>query len=311
MPTITRMLEGLKTNTLYNVQIRAKNSIGQWGELSVVTNLTTVKDTTAPAVLSSITLLLLSGVFHLKWAKPADVDLRGGGYKVYVYTSNTPASAKLIKEVGYTSDSIEIFIGEKTQDASITITAATTYYFWVTTLDDSGNESAKVATTPASGSVSATLTSAYTTVQDEGVGLTQRTTINFIGVGVTASDVGGVTTVDIPGGGGGITWNEVTGTSQAMIINNGYICNNVALVTCTLPVTVALGSMFEICGKGTGGWKLAQNASQIIHFGNLNTTTGTGGYLASTLTYDAIRLVCITANTDFEILSSIGNITVV
>jgi hypothetical protein len=61
----------------------------------------------------------------------------------------------LIREVGYTADSTEIFVGEKSQDASITITAGTTYYFWVTTLDASGNESAKVATTPVSGSISA------------------------------------------------------------------------------------------------------------------------------------------------------------
>ena len=39
----------------------------------------------------------------------------------------------------------------------------------------------------------------YTTVQDEGVPLTQRTTINFAGGGVTATDSGGVTLVTISG----------------------------------------------------------------------------------------------------------------
>ncbi len=43
--------------------------------------------------------------------------------------------------------------------------------------------------------------SAYSTVQDEGTPLTQRTTMNFEGAGVTAADSGGVTTITIPGGG--------------------------------------------------------------------------------------------------------------
>lgn len=153
MSKSSRIIDGLKTNTTYSFYLRCKNKCGSWSAVSASVPHTTIKDTTAPAVLSSITLLMLSGVFQLKWAKPGTLDLRGGGYKIYVYTSNTPASALLIREAGYTTDSIVIFLGEKTQDASITITASTTYYFWVTTLDNSGNESAKVATTPTSGSL--------------------------------------------------------------------------------------------------------------------------------------------------------------
>jgi len=44
--------------------------------------------------------------------------------------------------------------------------------------------------------------SGYATVEDEGTPLTQRTTINFVGAGVTASDSGGKTQVSIPGGAG-------------------------------------------------------------------------------------------------------------
>lgn len=40
------------------------------------------------------------------------------------------------------------------------------------------------------------------TVQDEGSSLTNRSTINFTGAGVTATDAGGKTVVTIPGGGG-------------------------------------------------------------------------------------------------------------
>lgn len=110
---------------------------------------------------------------------------------------------------------------------------------------------------------------------------------------------------------GGMTWSEVTGTSQSMAVNHGYILNNVALVTATLPATAAVGDIVAVVGSGSGGWAIAQNAGQTIHFGNQNTTTGAGGSLASTNRYDSIELICNIANTDWVARSSIGNITVV
>ena len=112
------------------------------------------------------------------------------------------------------------------------------------------------------------------------------------------------------GGGTGITWNEVTGTSQSAAVNNGYICNNAGLVTVTLPGTAALGSVIRISGKGAGGWKLAQNAGQQINFGASASTSGATGYIASTLQYDAVEVLCITANTTWVVLSAVGNLTV-
>lgn len=111
--------------------------------------------------------------------------------------------------------------------------------------------------------------------------------------------------------GGGITWSEVTGTSQSAAVNNGYITNNAALVTVTIPTTAAVGSIVRVSGKGAGGWKVAQNASESIHFGSVTTTTGTGGYLQSTGQYDSVELLCIVADTTWEVISSVGNITVV
>ena len=121
----------------------------------------------------------------------------------------------------------------------------------------------------------------------------------------------GAGSITISGSGGGLAWTDVTGTSQAMAVNNGYFADNAGLVTLTLPSTAALGSLIAVVGKGAGGWKIAQNAGQTIHFGFVNTTTGTGGSLASTNQYDVVYLVCSTANTDFTVVQSIGNITVV
>ncbi len=110
----------------------------------------------------------------------------------------------------------------------------------------------------------------------------------------------------------GFTWNEVTITGPtAMVVENGYIANNAGQVRLTLPATIALGERVYAVGKGAGGWIVEQNASQTIHFGDQDTTTGVGGSVAATLQYDNIELLCITANTDFVVLNVLGNVTVV
>lgn len=108
----------------------------------------------------------------------------------------------------------------------------------------------------------------------------------------------------------GIVWSEVTGTSQAGTVSNGYILNNAGLVTLTIPTTAAVGSIIRVVGKGAGGWRIAQNASELIHFGTSVTTTGTGGRLDSVNRYDAVEIVCTVADTEWTVLSSQGNITV-
>ena len=106
-------------------------------------------------------------------------------------------------------------------------------------------------------------------------------------------------------------WSEVTGTTQAAVVNNGYITNNAALVTVTLPASATVGQVIEINGKGAGLWKLAQNSDQTIHFGSIDTTTGTEGYLAATVRYDCVSVRCITDNTDWVVYSSSGTLTIV
>ena len=114
------------------------------------------------------------------------------------------------------------------------------------------------------------------------------------------------------GGGGGITWNESTGTTQALAVDNGYITNNASQVVCTLPDTAALGSVIRLCGKGAGGWRISQNAGEDIIWDEASSTTGgVGGYLASTDDYDAIEILCTVADTTWTILNSKGNIVIV
>lgn len=104
-------------------------------------------------------------------------------------------------------------------------------------------------------------------------------------------------------------WNVQTGASVNMAVNNGYICNNAGTVTLTLPASADVGDNFKITGL-QGGWSIAQNAGDTIHMGDQSTTTGAGGSLASTDARDSVEIVCVVANTDYQVINSIGNLTV-
>jgi hypothetical protein len=103
----------------------------------------------------------------------------------------------------------------------------------------------------------------------------------------------------------------ISSTSATMVVNNGYAANNSSLVTLTLPATAAVGSEIRVTGLGTGGWQIAQNSGQLINFGSSTTTTGMGGSLSSTDQFDSIYLICVVANTTWNVMSSIGNIILV
>lgn len=167
----------------------------------------------------------------------------------------------------------------------------------------------------AGGGTGITTTTAYAPIcaGTTATGNFQQATTGFSTSGyvLTSNGSSALPTWQAPSG-GGITWSEVTGTSQNMAINSAYIANNAGLVTLTLPSTAAIGSIVWIVGKGAGLWKIAQNSGQTIHFGSQNTTTGVGGSLTATNQYDAIQLLCTIANTDWTCTGiAQGNITVV
>lgn len=125
-----------------------------------------------------------------------------------------------------------------------------------------------------------------------------------------ANGVGGITISAT--GLAGFSWTVVTGLTQGMLVNNGYIANNAALVTMTLPIVSAVGDEIDIIGKGAGGWVIAQNAGQSIVLGNTTTTVGVAGSLASTNRHDSFYMICTVASTEWTVASGpVGNITVV
>jgi len=106
-------------------------------------------------------------------------------------------------------------------------------------------------------------------------------------------------------------WNEVTAATQALAANEGYVMNYATAITATLPATAAFGTVIKIAGKGAGLTVVAQNALQQIHFGPSSTTIGVGGTMTATNLHDCAQLLCIVANTEWEVISSEGNWTIV
>jgi hypothetical protein len=146
---------------------------------------------------------------------------------------------------------------------------------------------------------------------DSGTATPAANALSILGTGgISTSGAGSTVTID----GTAISdfdWNDVTGTSASAAVNNGYSANNAGLVTVTLPTTAVFGSVVRVAGQGAGGWLIAQNAGETVHFGSTDSTTGVGGSLASTNRYDAVELLCTVADTEWVVLSSVGNITIV
>lgn len=115
---------------------------------------------------------------------------------------------------------------------------------------------------------------------------------------------------------GAMPWVEVTGTSQQMAAGSGYIANNTSMVTLTLPTTAAQGSLLRVVGLGSGGWRVAQNANQQIHYLSTATTVGTTGRIDSEITQTGsskacMTMVCVVPDTTWIVNASVGTVNMV
>lgn len=121
------------------------------------------------------------------------------------------------------------------------------------------------------------------------------------GAGIAITNGAGSITIS---GSGSSGWVDQNSSTVTMAVNTGYLIDNGAsLVTLTLPSTSSIGDFVEITGYSAGGWSIAQASSQLIHIGNVVTTTGTGGSVSSTNQYDCVRLRCLVANTTWTVVS--------
>lgn len=136
--------------------------------------------------------------------------------------------------------------------------------------------------------------------------------INFLdGAGIAITGTGDDVTIAATATPFKITWSVIATATKTIVVNEGYFANRGAGVTFTLPATAALGDIFYVSAIDAGGWTIGQSAGQSIRIGNQITTTGGGGSLASTAIGNTVCVVCSVANTGFNVISSMGNITVV
>lgn len=108
------------------------------------------------------------------------------------------------------------------------------------------------------------------------------------------------------GGGAGIVqWIVVTVDTQ-IVNNTGYIANSGSVLVFTMPLTASVGTIIRICGMGTAPWQIElQPGQEVIAPASLSTTT----FVTSSDPYDAIEMVCSVADTKFNVLSSMGNLS--
>jgi hypothetical protein len=148
-------------------------------------------------------------------------------------------------------------------------------------------------------------------VENVGTAVPVANILNIVGgAGITTSGAGN--TVTITAVAMGFTWNVLTSATNpnSMVAENGYITKGAGSVVLVLPVAAAIGDTFIIVGYGNL-WSLHQNALQSVFFGNMTTTVGAGGSITATGIKDTIELVCVTANTEFHVISSMGNPNIV
>jgi hypothetical protein len=105
---------------------------------------------------------------------------------------------------------------------------------------------------------------------------------------------------------GALEWASVS-INTNMIVNFGYITTIVGTLELMLPPTAAVGSIIKITNL-TGDFKLTQNAGQVINFNTSNTTIGVGGSITTTELGQAIEMVCVDTDLDWQVISSMGGV---
>lgn len=104
-------------------------------------------------------------------------------------------------------------------------------------------------------------------------------------------------------------WIKISESTYSPLAGYGYIPTASSQTVFTLPAIASIGDTITISGQGTGGWRMAQNAGQYIVCNSDTTTTGTSGYIESTLNTDVVTFICDTTNVGWKAIVESGNIT--
>jgi len=120
----------------------------------------------------------------------------------------------------------------------------------------------------------------------------------------------GAGTIDLSASAPGLSWALIA-VNANIVAGNGYIANKAGVLTMTLPAASEVGEQFAITNfKQAVGWQIAQGANQYIRFGNQITTVGAGGSLDSVALGDTVYCICTETDLGWQVINSVGNITV-
>lgn len=126
------------------------------------------------------------------------------------------------------------------------------------------------------------------------------------GTNVTTSGNAGTYTVTInAAGSGSFVWVLADSTPLTLTAQTGYSVQNASQVIFTLPTTCAFGEVIRIAGLSGSGWLININAGQTVIMGTDAISTS----ISSDETGSCVELLCAVADTVFEVISSMGNIT--
>ena len=128
--------------------------------------------------------------------------------------------------------------------------------------------------------------------------------------GAGTSIVNGAGSITISSTASGDNWSAIA-ASQTMAPNNSYLCVAPGgALTLSLPLISAQFTRITVALEGAASFVIAQGPGQQIRLGNLQSTVGPAGSLASTAQGDVVTLVCTVANTNWMVESAVGNLVV-
>jgi len=143
-----KMQWDVKANTWYEVKVCAVDKTGNISAFTALNNtndngvgnpagtvILSAKDTTPPAAPTSVAATSAIKSVFLSWTNPTDADL--AYINIYRNTSNTPPT------IGTTTPYAKIMSNSYVDSNT---SQGTTYYYWLTSVDDSGNETATTST---------------------------------------------------------------------------------------------------------------------------------------------------------------------
>ncbi len=116
------------------------------------------------------------------------------------------------------------------------------------------------------------------------------------GVGITITNAANSITINSDNS--GLAWSGIAGTTQAAAVDSGYVVQNAATTTITLPAVFGIGDTIIIKGLGAGGWILTAAGGDIVHVGQV--ATSAGGTVTSANNYDVIQVSGLVANAEWS-----------